>query len=137
MKRPSRSLSVLSLAAASLFVAVGLAVTACESENKDTRDNVLDVTPSYTKMNQGHTVTLTASGGKDYVWSLSDDSIGSLSSRHGASVVYKAQICTATEATQTVTVQGNLPYREEGSNSVSQATGTATILHLAKPTATP
>ncbi len=111
------------------LAAVGLFLTACESEKSGTGDDVLDVTPSYAKLRAGQSVTLSAKGGSDYLWSLSNEEIGSLSSRHGSSVVYTAQVCDAANTFQTVTAQSKLTGGIVTTNGVNLATGTATILH--------
>ena len=74
-------------------------------------------------------VTLTAKGGSDYLWSLSNEEIGSLSSRHGSSVVYTAQVCEGANTFQTVTAQSKLTGGIVTTNGNSLASGTATILH--------
>ena len=111
------------------LAAVGLFLVACESEKSGTGDDVLDVTPSYAKLRAGQSVTLSAKGGSDYLWSLSNEEIGSLSSRHGSSVVYTAQVCDAANTFQTVTAQSKLTGGIVTTNGVNLATGTATILH--------
>lgn len=114
------------------LAAVSALVIACESEKSHVHDTLLDVSPSYTKANQGKRITLTARGGENYVWSLSNSAIGSLSSVHGPTVVYTAQVCGDTDETQTITVQGTLADIAGGTNTLTTATGTATVLHLGR-----
>ena len=111
------------------LAAVGIFLTACESEKSGTGDDVLDVYPSYAKLRAGQSVTLSAKGGSDYLWELGNAEIGSLSSRHGSSVVYTAQICDAANTYQTVTVYSKLTGGIVTTNDVNLASGTATILH--------
>ena len=111
------------------LAAVGIFLAACESEKSGTGDDVLDVYPSYAKLRAGQSVTLTAKGGSDYLWSLSNEEIGSLSSRHGSSVVYTAQVCEGANTFQTVTAQSKLTGGIVTTNGNSLASGTATILH--------
>lgn len=110
------------------LLATAFFFSACESEKTGVGEDVLDVTPSYAKLRTNQTVTLTAHGGSEYLWSLSDPTIGSLSSRHGASVVYTAQVCGTADTTQTVTVQSRLNGLIT-TNGSAIATGTVTILH--------
>ena len=121
-----RTLRILLPAVALLATVVFF--SACESEKTGLGEDVLDVTPSYAKLKANQTVTLTAHGGSDYLWSLSDSSIGSLSSRHGASVVYTAQVCNSADTVQTVTVQSRM-VGLISTNTAPIATGTVTILH--------
>ena len=116
----------LRLLPAILLASLGLVVS-CENE-KTAGDTILDVSPSYATLRRGGSVTLTAHGAENYVWKLENETIGSLSSLHGKSVVYTAQVCEAADITQTVHVYSGV---STGTNGVSQAAyaGSATILH--------
>lgn len=116
----------LRLLPALLLASLGLVVS-CENE-KSAGDTLLDVSPSYATLRRGGSVTLTATGASEYVWELEDETIGSLSSRHGKSVVYTAQVCEANDLTQTVHVYSGV---SSGTNGVMQAAyaGSATIRH--------
>ena len=118
--KKSRILPVL------LTLVAGL-VASCENE-KSAGDAFLDVSPSYATLRRGGSVTLTASGAENYVWELENAEIGSLSSHHGKTVVYTAQVCETENVTQTVHVYSGV---SGGTNGIAQATysGSATILH--------
>ena len=114
-----------------LLAAIGFVVS-CENEKTSgDGDAILEVSPSYTKLRRGATVVLTASGAgaDDFVWNLEDPAIGSLSARHGKSVVYTAQVCNAEDTMQTVHVYSGVTT---STNSVPSArfTGSATVLHI-------
>lgn len=114
-----------------LLVAIGFVIS-CENEKTSgDGDSILEVSPSYTKLRRGASVSLTASGVgvHDFVWDLEDPAIGSLSARHGKSVVYTAQVCKSEDTMQTVRVYSGV---SGSTNSLPSAryTGSATILHI-------
>lgn len=87
----------LGIASAALF-------TACETESAD--ELVIEVSPSYTHLSEGQSVTLKASGGWNYRWSLSNPSYGQLSSSQGGSVQYTAKVGGGVSQTVVVTGMG-------------------------------
>lgn len=120
---------LLHLLPAVLLAALGF-VASCENEKTaGDGDAVLEVSPSYARLRRGASVTLTASGAKAFVWELEDPSIGSLSARHGKSVVYTAQVCQPEDVTQTVHVYSGVTSSTNGTTSARYA-GSATILHI-------
>ena len=113
-----------------LLAAIGFVIS-CENEKTSgDGDAILEVSPSYTKLRRGASVSLTASGVgvHDFVWDLEDPAIGSLSARHGKSVVYTAQVCQSEDTMQTVHVYSGV---SGSTNALPSAryTGSATILH--------
>lgn len=86
------------LAAASIFIG-------CESESADTAK--ITVSPSSATLTSGGaSVSLSASGGWNYLWELGDDSIGKLDKHTGSKVVYTATAFGSggSNLVQTVTV---------------------------------
>ncbi len=112
---------------AALLATATLLATSCENE-KSAGDAVIDVTPSYAILRQGASVTLTASGPREFVWELENEEIGSLSSRHGRSVVSTARVCEGDDTTQTVHVYSGVSSAADGTTRASWA-GAATIRH--------
>ena len=102
---------------AAAVVAALFSMTGCENESVS--EHAMSVDPSYSKMGSSGSLTLTAHGGWNYHWSISEGSIGSLSKTTGNSVVYTAH----GEGTQKITVSSN-------TSSTNSATlnATATII---------
>ena len=104
------------LAAAAALVAAAALFSGCETESAATQ--TATVTPNYARLTKGQSVALSAAGGWNYRWSLSDDSYGYLDRPTGAKVTYTA---TKDGVTQTVTLQA--VFSSDGS-SYSQAQAT-------------
>ncbi len=88
------------------------ATTGCETESAG--EATVSVTPTYATLNIGQSVTITASGGWDYKWGLSDTALGTLNKYEGNQVTYTM---TSNGGNQTVTVTG----MSSNSNSTYQA----------------
>lgn len=111
-------------------------------------DESVTINPDSATITKGQSVTLTASGGYVYRWSLAHDDWGILNTRSGNQVVYTSlyqpsgtlpasQIITVTS---TFTENGN-PGGGSDTNSASVSTGTAHsasayITHMPDPNAT-
>ena len=114
------------LSAAALLAAAALLPAGCESAEG------ADVSISATKRDLrtvGETTVLTGSGWGHYVWSLSDSSLGVLSSKTGESVIYtatKMPDAGGSHLNQVVTCQTTDPGGGGG------AFGTITIRHLSE-----
>ena len=117
MKSLSRILPAAALAVAALVF------SGCETESAGTAS--VNINPGYARIMAGQSVVLSASGGNDYRWSLSNGSYGHLSANRGSSVVYTASSALQCQAT---VVQGNAAYAStvtattSGSASVSGGT---------------
>lgn len=98
-------------------------ITACESENTPTGDD-LQISPSYKEIHPGSSVTLTASGADTYTWSLESGGVGGgLSNTKGASVVYMAPSTATSSGTQVITVIGKVSGTQSTNNAfTAQAT---------------
>ena len=112
--------SFLAFIAAACLAAVFFA--GCESADGYS----IEVSPSTASLNeQSPSVQLTASGWQDFSWTLSDTTVGRLSSHNGQTVVYTAtQFGTESSAvTQTILVRAIGTAIESGSstNSTSSA----------------
>lgn len=101
---------------AALAAAIG--TVGCETESASGR--VITLSPSYARLEKGNSLTLTATGGWDYRWSLADGSKGFLDRTKGSQVTYTA---TKDRDTQTVTVRGMF-----SSDNSSYAESHATIV---------
>lgn len=69
-----------------LTLAGGLCFVGCETESAS--ENNVDITPASATILIDESVTLTASGGYDYEWSLENDSWGTLSTTEGSTTTY-------------------------------------------------
>ncbi len=82
-------LKLLTMLVACLGAGVVIATfTSCETQSANA---TVRISPSSASLSRSQSVSLTASGGFDYKWSLGDDTIGTLSSRDGATVVYTSR----------------------------------------------
>lgn len=70
------------------LAAVAVALAGCETESSS--EIAVSISPNNVTMTKGESRTFTASGWRDYTWSLSDTSIGILSTTKGDSTVYTA-----------------------------------------------
>ncbi len=124
MKHLLHLLPVLILASSFGFVA------SCENE-KTTGDvdTILDVSPSSARLRRGSSVVLTASGADAFAWEVENPEIGSLSARHGKTVVYKALVCDAIDTVQTVHVYSGVSASTNDTTTARYA-GAATIVHI-------
>ena len=110
-----------------LFISAGIltAIIGCETEPLS--EHSMEITPNSANLMINESVTLTASGGWNYKWSLSDNTAGNLSRLTGQRVIYTA---TKEGVTQTVTVTGNGSTSNSSSNATDNAVfkATATIV---------
>ncbi len=70
------------------LVAIAVALGGCETESSDNIS--ISISPNNVTMKKGQSQTFTASGWRDYTWSLEDNDIGILSATKGDSTVYTA-----------------------------------------------
>jgi len=83
-------------------------LTGCETEPSDQAE--VRITPASVTMRTGQSQEFTASGWQDYTWSLSDPSLGVLSTTKGDRTVYTATSALSSDGTttmQTLTVKVN------------------------------
>ncbi len=86
-----------------------LLAAGCETESSD--QIAISISPNNVTMTKGESREFTASGWRDYTWSLSDTSIGILSTTKGDSTIYTAVAgasSTNSGSTQILTVTVNL-----------------------------
>ncbi len=103
-------------------------LTGCETESVS--DNKVRISPESAAIGVNESVTLNASGGFDYSWSLSNSSLGVLSTRSGPTTVYtsrSANTSTNQATVQVVTVVSSVQSggRQSGTNTVSGVAGSA------------
>ena len=108
---------------AAVIVVALFATTGCETESLAEHGMYID--PSYAKIGSSGSITLTAHGGWNCHWSLSERSIGSLSQTTGDRVVYTAH----GDGTQTITVSANT-----SATNAAALSATATIAQGSKKT---
>lgn len=109
MKKPLLFSLLAAAALASLF-------SACETQDAG---GGIEVTPGYTEIHPGERVTLTASGGVNYTWSLGTAGCGGLSNSKGASVTYIAPSTLTTTVDQTIIATSS---SDAGTGSSSSST---------------
>ena len=100
-----------------LFASAGILATIIGCETEALSQHSLEITPNSANLSINESITLTASGGWNYKWSLSDNTAGNLSRLTGQRVVYTA---TKEGVTQTVSVTGNGEAPGSGSSSSNQ-----------------
>lgn len=122
MKKLSLIFAAVATVAAMIFTA------GCETDSAD--EISVSISPNYAKLKAGQSITLTASGGWNYRWSVRPSTAGSLSRTAGDSVVY-----TAVEEGKTVTIElrgmGGETTSSTSTNAVTTTgayTATATIV---------
>lgn len=113
MKRALLIGLVLAVAAMGAFVG-------CEVESAADQGGSLTISPSSIGLYPDQTVDLTASGGYEYTWALSDSSIGFLSSSEGQTVRYTNRSNastngeTSSSVIQTITVYSTIAGSSSG-----------------------
>lgn len=120
------------LPAAAIAIAA-IAFSGCETESAGSAS--VSINPGYARITSGQSVTLSASGGNDYRWSLSNGSYGTLNATRGSSVVYTARKNGVTQVVtldstlgsssyqcQATIVQGNAEYASTVKPSTSSST---------------
>ena len=102
----------------SAFAAVMVTLAGCEVESANRR---IEVRPDSAVLKYHESVTLSANNGYVYRWSLSDNTIGALSTRSGQQTVYTSLTDPATPVIQVVTVTStfsdNVVTNDSGTNS--------------------
>ena len=114
--------SLLAIMALSAILFVG-----CETESANAP---VYINPSAATVHGGESVTFTAEGGYDYRWSLSDTTLGHLSTSTGPTTVYTA---IGTNDQQTLTLNSTITGVNGGSSTNSftySKSTTAIINHL-------
>ena len=117
---------IMSLCVGCSVAMLGMLLSGCESADGYS----ISVSASKYTVSNGETVSLTASGWDDFTWGLSDQSLGSLSSLNGESVVYTSK--TSNSGTQVITVTA----RGSGVVSTNKVDSTATTVLLSPTVAT-
>lgn len=121
----------MALTAAAMLITAAMLQTGCETESASSADVWID--PNYTEIYRLDSVTLTAGGWDDFTWSLSNTAIGKLNRTTGQSVVYTAiDSGSTTTLDQTIRATPNTPV---STNSTANLVATATVRHVARPTA--
>ncbi len=103
-----------------------LGMVGCETEASDQAS--ISVTPNTAEIALGASQVFTASGWQDYSWSLSDSSVGVLSTTTGDSTTYTAVLAMTSNSTQVLTVTAN--SAASGTTNAATLTAQALITHL-------
>ena len=108
------------------LAAVAIALAGCETESSDNIS--ITVSPSHAEIKKGESVTFTASGWRDYTWSLADSSAGVLSVTKGDSTVYTAVKgpTSTNDADQTHIVVVSVNIAGDGVNSTTNTAALST-----------
>jgi len=125
------------LCVAVLCAAVGLAAAGlfCGCET-DAASAPIEITPSSATINQGQSITFTASGGYEYRWGLDTAGLGVLSTTRGQQTTYTATVASGegTNFTQTLTCTSTITGAGGGGDSTNttsyEASAEAIITHL-------
>jgi hypothetical protein len=115
-------LSIQLLGIALLLPLIGM--VGCETESSD--QIAVTITPNAATLSKGGTQTFTAAGWQDYTWSLSDISLGTLSTKKGSSTTYTAAV---TNAVQVLTLSVN-NSTTRATNVIQTVTAEAIITHI-------
>jgi hypothetical protein len=111
------------------FAALAIVVGMCGCEAEPTTQAAITITPSTVKVVMGQSVQFTATGWRDYTWSLSNPALGTLSSIRGDSTIYTSR--STNSATQYIRAQSPLGSSSTNGNaSMTYLTGEAEIVHL-------
>ena len=98
----------------------------CETESSDQAS--ISITPNTTEIALGASQVFTASGWQDYSWSLSDSSVGVLSTTTGDTTTYTAVLATSSNTPQVLTVTANSGHA--AATNAAPLTSQALIIHL-------
>lgn len=93
----------------------------------------IEINPNSATLKYGQSLTLSALNGYVYVWSLSDNTLGTLNTRSGQQVTYTSMTDPATPVVQIVTVSSTFSDTDasnSGSNAPVVHTGEAYITHI-------
>ena len=118
MKRKKAIPFLLSLGAAITGV---FAIIGCETSEGYS----IEISPTYATVNVDSSISLQATGWRDYNWTLSNPNIGYLTTTRGENVTYVAKDI----GTQTITAKSTGAASSTGTNSTSSAySASATII---------
>ena len=120
-------IALFAFAALAVFV---VSLTSCETESVN---GSISISPSTVQLEKDESATFTASGGYEYSWTLSDESLGILSSRSGASTTYTSRYDPGSNnasVIQILTVSSTIAGQN---TSQALATAEAQIEHMSTP----
>lgn len=104
----------------------------CETENSE--QSSITVSPSFSKIDQGESLVLRASGWTDYTWSLSNPSIGVLSATKGDQTTYTAVQAGDSESETTQIIRVSTPQQVSSDDDSQESThvlrAEARIVHM-------
>lgn len=121
-------------------IAAMVLVAGCETESSD--QIAVSITPNSATLLKGTSREFTASGWRDYTWSLSDDTLGVLSTTKGDSTTYtavKGPASTNETLSQILVLTVNIasedvtPSTNETPGTVENITAQALITHTYAP----
>lgn len=119
----TRLSSFVPFAAAALFsCCVSAFLAGCESAESHS----VEISPGYSQLKAGQSVSLTASGWDDFSWDLDTSGIGHLSKTTGRTVVFTAE-SGVSNGTVTVTATAIGSGSNSSTNSAAGYSATATI----------
>jgi hypothetical protein len=122
-------MKILLVSLTGLLVAAGcILFVGCEAESANQAG--ITISPASATLSYGESVEFTASGWRDYKWSLTDASLGTLSRTSGDSTIYTSR--TTNNAISYITAQSLMVISGSGTNAGSATTylsGQAEIVH--------
>ena len=113
-------------------VVLGLVWAGCESDSATTR---IAIAPPSATISVGQSITFTASGGYDYAWSLSDSTLGTLSTTTGDATTYTSihDPGPSNSVVQVLTVTSSIPGSSTSNSTPNEWTAEAYITSVASP----
>ena len=103
-----------------------MGIIGCETESSDQAS--ISISPNTAELDVGASQVFTASGWQDYSWSLSDSSVGVLSTTTGDDTTYTAVLAMTSNTTQILTVTAN--SADSVTTNATTLTAEALITHL-------
>lgn len=111
------------------MASVGTLIAVCGCETKSASQAEIIVTPASADLAKGNSITLTASGWDDYRWSLSDETIGTLTPRTGDTVKYTNISSNGSNRVQIITAKGLVTGETSNSNTLPFVISGQAIVH--------
>lgn len=118
------------LGCAAVLAPLAFLLAGCEV---DSASRMIEIHPDSAALKYGQALTLSALNGYVYTWSLADNTMGTLNTRHGQQVIYTSMIDPATPVVQTITVTSTFSDTDgsgTGSNAPVVHTAQAYITHI-------
>jgi hypothetical protein len=112
-----------------IALALGLGWVGCETQSATSK---VTIDPSSATVSAGQSITFTASGGYNYTWSLSDHTLGTLSTTTGDSTTYTSLYDPgpSNSAVQVLTVASSIAGSSSTNGAPAEWTAEVYINHI-------